>query len=52
MFFALMVNVAAFHCLAGLLIALRYRLERVRQQVEEAHAMKAVGEAEASGVPR
>jgi heme exporter protein C len=52
MFFALMVNVAAFHCLAGLLIALRYRLERVRQQVEEAHAMKAVGEAEARGVPR
>ncbi len=42
MLFALLVNFAAFVALAGLLAFLRYRLERLRQQVEEAHAMKAV----------
>ena len=38
MLFALMINVAAFHLLAALLIVLRYRLERLRQQLERSHA--------------
>jgi len=42
MFYALMVNVAAFHLLAGLLIFLRYKLEMLRHTVEEGHAMRAV----------
>jgi heme exporter protein C len=35
---ALLVNWLAFLVLASLVLALRYRLERLRQQVEEAHA--------------
>ncbi len=42
MMHALLMNWLAFLALAGVLIYLRYRLERLRQQVEEAHAMKAV----------
>ncbi|HXZ81915.1 MAG TPA: cytochrome c biogenesis protein [Terriglobales bacterium] len=44
--YALMVNWVAFLALAGLLIWLRYTLERVRQRVEEAHAMKSLVEPE------
>lgn len=40
-------NFLAFAVFALLIIALRYRLERLRQQVEEAHAMRAI-----SGVTR
>ena len=50
MFYALMVNVAAFHLLAGVLIYLRYRLERLRHTVEEAHAMQAISEPEGRAV--
>lgn len=39
---ALLINFAAFACMALLVISLRYRLERLRQQVEEAHALRAV----------
>jgi len=39
---ALLINWAGFLALALLVIWLRYRLERLRQQVEEAHAMKAI----------
>lgn len=39
---ALLVNFAAFVALALLVIAVRYRLERLRQEVEEAHALRAV----------
>ena len=42
MWFAVMANWAAFLALAGLVIWLRYRLERLRQDVEEAHAMRAI----------
>ncbi len=42
MLHALLINWVAFLALAGLVIFLRYRLERLRQQVEEAHAMKAI----------
>jgi heme exporter protein C len=35
---ALLVNWLAFLVMAAIVIALRYRLERLRQQVEEAHA--------------
>ena len=42
MLFALLANWAAFIALAILLGWLRYRLERLRQQVEEAHAMRAI----------
>ena len=35
-------NLLAFTAFALLVIILRYRLERLRQQVEEAHAMKAI----------
>src|ERR1041385_3469620 len=35
-------NLLAFGAMAFLVIWLRYRLERLRQQVEEAHAMKAI----------
>ena len=41
---ALLVNWLGFLALAGLVIYLRYRLERLRQQVEEAHAMKAIAD--------
>jgi heme exporter protein C len=43
---ALLVNFAAFAALAALVVWLRYRLERLRQQVEEAHALKAIAGAE------
>jgi len=36
----LLVNWLAFLVFAGIVIALRYRLERLRQQVEEAHAWR------------
>jgi heme exporter protein C len=42
MMHALLINWAGFLALALLVIWLRYRLERLRQQVEEAHAMKAI----------
>ncbi len=42
MLHALLINWFGFLALAGIVIWLRYRLERLRQQVEEAHAMKAV----------
>ncbi len=42
MWFALMANWVAFLALAGLVVWLRYRLERLRQEVEEAHAMRAI----------
>jgi heme exporter protein C len=42
MMHALLINWAGFLALGLLLIWLRYRLERLRQQVEEAHAMKAI----------
>jgi heme exporter protein C len=42
MLHALLINWLAFMALAGLVVFLRYRLERLRQQVEEAHAMKAI----------
>jgi heme exporter protein C len=43
MLHAFFVNMAAFTCLGILLVWLRYTLERVKQRVEEAHAMKAIG---------
>ena len=42
MMHALLINWWGFLALAFLVIWLRYRLERLRQQVEEAHAMKAI----------
>ena len=42
MMHALLMNWYGFLALAFLVIWLRYRLERLRQQVEEAHAMKAI----------
>ena len=42
MMFAVLVNFIAFAALASLVIWVRYRLERLRQQVEEAHALKAI----------
>ena len=42
MMHALLSNWVAFMALAALVVWLRYRLERLRQQVEEAHAMKAI----------
>src|SRR5687768_3391214 len=42
MWSAVLWNFAAFLALAGLLIWLRYMLERGRQQVEELHALKAI----------
>ena len=42
MMHALLINWCGFLALASLVIWLRYRLERLRQQVEEAHAMKAI----------
>ena len=48
MWHALLINFAAFLALAALVITVRYRLERLRQQVEEAHALRAVQESPAS----
>ncbi|MGH9508460.1 MAG: cytochrome c biogenesis protein [Terriglobales bacterium] len=42
MLFALLVNFAAFLALAGLLISLRYRLERLRQEMDDARALGAL----------
>lgn len=42
MLHALLSNWAAFLALGAMVLWLRYRLERLRQQVEEAHAMKAI----------
>jgi heme exporter protein C len=42
MYAALMWNFAAFLALAGLFLWLRYQLERIRQQVEEAHALRSL----------
>ena len=42
MLHALLSNWAAFLALAAMVLWLRYRLERLRQGVEEAHAMKAI----------
>jgi len=37
---ALLVNWIAFMVFAGIVLAIRYRLERLRQQVEELHALR------------
>ncbi|MGZ4813306.1 MAG: cytochrome c biogenesis protein CcsA [Terriglobales bacterium] len=42
MMHALLINWFGFLALAALVLYLRYRLERLRQQIEEAHAMKAI----------
>ena len=48
MWAAVLWNWAAFMAFAALLIWVRYRLEITRQQLDEAHALKAVGQAEGS----
>ena len=48
MWAAVLWNWVAFMALAGLLIFVRYRLEVFRQQLDEAHALRAVGRAEGS----
>jgi heme exporter protein C len=48
---AVLWNWVAFMALAALLIWVRYRLERARQDLDQAHALKAVGHAE-GGVTR
>ncbi len=48
MWHALLWNWVAFMAFAALVISIRYRLERTRQQLDEAHALKAVGQAEGS----
>jgi len=48
MWTAVLWNWAAFMAFAALLIWVRYRLEIIRQQLDEAHALKAVGQAEGS----
>ena len=48
MWAAVLWNWAAFMALAALLIWVRYRLERARQDLDEAHALRAVGRAERS----
>ncbi|MBV9088106.1 MAG: cytochrome c biogenesis protein CcsA, partial [Acidobacteriaceae bacterium] len=48
MWTAVLWNWAAFMCLAALLIWIRYRLERSRQQLEEAHATQALATPQAS----
>jgi len=48
MWAAVLWNWAAFMALAGLLIFVRYRLEIIRQQLDQAHALKAVGRTEGS----
>jgi heme exporter protein C len=42
MMHALLINWFGFLALAALVLYLRYRLERLRQQIEEAHAMTAI----------
>ncbi|MGH9521353.1 MAG: cytochrome c biogenesis protein CcsA, partial [Terriglobales bacterium] len=42
MMHALLANWAGFLALGAMVLWLRYRLERLRQEVEEAHAMKAI----------
>jgi heme exporter protein C len=49
MLHAFFVNMAAFTALGILLIWVRYTLERVRQRVEEAHAMKALANSGVGG---
>ncbi len=48
MWTAVLWNWVAFMAFAALLIWVRYRLETARQQLDEAHALKAVGQAEGS----
>ena len=48
MWAAVLWNWAAFMALAALLIWVRYRLERAHQDLDEAHALRAVGRAEGS----
>jgi heme exporter protein C len=48
MWTAVLWNWVAFMAFAALLIWVRYRLERVRQQLDEAHALTAVGQTEGS----
>ena len=48
MWAAVLWNWVAFMAFAALLIWVRYRLEITRQQLDEAHALKAVGQAEGS----
>jgi hypothetical protein len=43
MLHAFFINLVAFTMLGILLVWLRFTLERVKQRVEEAHAMKALG---------
>ncbi|MGE0405214.1 MAG: cytochrome c biogenesis protein CcsA [Candidatus Korobacteraceae bacterium] len=54
MLHALLLNFLAFVALACLLIWMRYRLERIRQQVEEAHALRAIHSSQPSisGTPK
>ena len=44
MLYALLVNFAAFLAFPVLVVWLRYRLERLRQQVEEAQALRVLAE--------
>jgi heme exporter protein C len=44
MLHVLLINWAAFLCMAGLLCWSRYRLEIVRRQVDEAHALESLSE--------
>ncbi len=46
MLHAFFVNLAAFTALGLLIVWVRYTLERLRQKVEEAHAMRSLGESE------
>ncbi|HEV8522886.1 MAG TPA: cytochrome c biogenesis protein CcsA [Terriglobales bacterium] len=46
MWSALLWNLAAFVAFAGLLIWVRYRLERTRQQIDEMHALRALASTE------
>ena len=46
MWSALLWNLAAFVAFAGLLIWVRYRLERTRQQIDELHALQALARTE------
>ncbi|HYN14949.1 MAG TPA: hypothetical protein VES66_04060, partial [Terriglobales bacterium] len=48
MWTAVLWNWVTFMAFAALLIWVRYRLEIVRQQLDEAHALKAVGQTEGS----
>ncbi len=46
MLYTILVNLAAFLMFAAMVMWLRYTLERLRQEVEEAHAMKAIAAVE------